>query len=100
MIATSYCVNVLHTTFLAPGELVLTLNGEVLQYHGGKAGTYILASHIFNQPPDACLKNSKPYWVTKDQKHAIWYDSDPEFCSWNIGLLGNVGSSQCVITSQ
>ena len=79
---------------------MVTLENDVPIYHNGKEGVYILASELFQIPPQIpdALVNSKPYWIKENRKHAIWFDPNSN-SSWNIGAMPDVGTSIYGITS-
>lgn len=72
-------------------NLTIRLTGEAQKFQQTKQGIYILQpNHI----------NGKKYWLQPGGPNAIWYDKENPDQGWNIGPIGNLGSSIASIVSE
>ena len=70
-----------------PKELSIRLKNESLNCHINKSGNYSVAT--------SDRINGRSYWVSSDDKHAIWYENK----SWRVGDIEDLGTGICGIYS-
>ena len=72
-------------------NLTIRLTGEAQKFQRTKQGIYILQPNYIN---------GKKYWLQPGGPNAIWYDKENPDQGWNIGPIGNLGSSIASIVSE
>jgi len=70
-----------------PKELSIHLKNESQNCHINKSGNYSVAT--------SDRINGRSYWVSSDDKHAIWYENK----SWRVGDIEDLGTGICGIYS-
>ena len=63
-------------------KIRVTLNGDVKDKHGERAGTYQKASRLIN---------NRSYWNQINGDQALWWDTFAN--AWTIGLSSNLGDN-------